>query len=442
MKINYSFSLHLCYYSNTMEILANNPNLTSWVEIPQNSDFPIQNLPFGIVKNTQLSVRVASRIGDKVIDLKTLFVLGYLENLPFEATDFDTFSLNNLMQKGKKATRDLRNRLAKLFEANHSDLQSNTHHVEQVLLDVESIEMCMPIEIGDYTDFYSSREHATNVGTMFRDPANALLPNWLWIPVGYHGRASSVVVSGTNIHRPKGQIKPNPEENPIFAACRNLDFELEMAFITYDGKPLGKSISTNEAEEYIFGMCLFNDWSARDIQTWEYVPLGPFLAKNFASSVSPWIVTLDALQPYKLAGPEQEPEVLSYLKCDSELSYDIQLEVGLQPENAEETTICNSNFKYMYWNMAQQLAHHTVNGCNIRRGDLMGSGTISGPTSDSYGSMLELAWKGTKPLKMNDGSERKFIQDGDTVIMRGHCEKNGIRIGFGEVSGKILPAID
>lgn len=421
-------------------IPANNPNLNSWVEVPANSDFPIQNIPFGVVKNDQLTPRVASRIGDMVIDLKTLFVLGYLENLPFELSDFDSDSLNAMMKRGKKAVRDLRNRISKLLDANQADLQKNTHHVEQVLIPVNTVTMCMPVQIGDYTDFYSSREHATNVGMMFRDPANALLPNWLWIPVGYHGRASSVVVSGEPIYRPKGQIKPNPEEAPIFAPCRNLDFELEMAFITFDGKPMGDSISTAEAEDFIFGLCLFNDWSARDIQTWEYVPLGPFLAKNFASTVSPWIVTLDALQPYKVDTPKQEPEVLSYLKFDGQLSYDVQLEVFIQPENADETKICTSNFKYMYWNMAQQLAHHTVNGCNIRCGDLMGSGTISGPTPDSYGSMLELAWKGTKPLKMNDGSERKFIQDGDTVIMRGFSERDGVRIGFGEVTGKILPA--
>ncbi|MCC6702204.1 MAG: fumarylacetoacetase [Fluviicola sp.] len=421
-------------------IPANNPNLKSWVEVPANSDFPIQNIPFGVVKNDQLTPRVASRIGDMVIDLKTLFVLGYLENLPFELSDFDGCTLNAMMRRGKKAVRDLRNRISKLLDANQADLQKNTHHLEQVLIPVNTVTMCMPVQIGDYTDFYSSREHATNVGMMFRDPANALLPNWLWIPVGYHGRASSVVVSGEPIYRPKGQIKPNPEEPPIFAPCRNLDFELEMAFITFDGKPMGDSISTAEAEEYIFGLCLFNDWSARDIQTWEYVPLGPFLAKNFASTVSPWIVTLDALQPYKVDTPKQEPEVLSYLKFDGQLSYDVQLEVFIQPENADETKICTSNFKYMYWNMAQQLAHHTVNGCNIRCGDLMGSGTISGSTPDSYGSMLELAWKGTKPLKMNDGSERKFIQDGDTVIMRGFSERDGVRIGFGEVTGKILPA--
>jgi fumarylacetoacetase len=249
-----------------------------------------------------------------------------------------------------------------------------------------------------------------------------------------------VILSGQNIHRPKGQIKPDPNADPIFAPSRQVDFELEMAFVTYDGKSLGDSISTAEAEDFIFGLCLFNDWSARDIQSWEYVPLGPFLAKNFASSISPWIVTLDALEPFAVESPEQNPEVLSYLKFEGKKSYDVKLEVGLKPENSSETTICKSNFKYMYWNMAQQLAHHTVNGCNVRCGDLMGSGTISGSTPDSYGSMLELAWRGTKPLTMNDGSERKFILDNDTVIMRGHCEANGVRIGFGEVSAKILPA--
>jgi fumarylacetoacetase len=421
-------------------IAANNPELKSWVYVPSQSDFPIQNLPFGIFKTSSLTPRVGVRIGDQVLDLKTLFVLGYLENLPFELADFDADFLNPLMKRGKKATRDLRNRISKLLDTNHDDLKKNEHHVAQVLISAETVTMCMPVQIGDYTDFYSSREHATNVGTMFRDPNNALLPNWLWIPVGYHGRASSVIISGESIHRPKGQIKPNPDEPPIYAPCRNLDFELETAFITFEGKPLGDQISTAEAEDFIFGMCLFNDWSARDIQTWEYVPLGPFLAKNFASSISPWIVTLDAMQPFKVSGPEQDPKVLSYLEFEGEKSYDLALQVYIQPENQPETLVSQSNFKYMYWNMAQQLAHHTVNGCNIRCGDLLGSGTISGPTPDSYGSMLELAWKGTKPLPMSDGTERKFIQDNDTVIMRGYCEKDGVRVGFGEVSTRVLPA--
>ena len=420
-------------------IEANHPDLKSWVNYTSETEFPIQNLPFGIFKTNNLNERVGIRIGDFALDLKSLHVLGYLDNLPFTINDFNSKTLNNLMDKGKLGTRRLRNRISKLLSSDCEDLKANKHHVDQVLIPISEIEMCMPIEIGDYTDFYSSKEHATNVGTMFRDPSNALLPNWLWIPVGYHGRASSVIPSGVAIHRPKGQTKPD-DSNPVFGPSKLVDFELEMAFVTYNGKKLGDSISTNESEDYIFGLCLFNDWSARDIQKWEYVPLGPFLAKNFASSISCWIVTLDALQPYAVNGPEQEPEVLDYLKFNGKKSYDINLEVAIEPENSSESLICKSNFKYMYWNMAQQLAHHTVNGCNIRCGDLMGSGTISGPTEDSYGSMLELSWKGTKPLKMNDGSERKFINDNDTVIMRGYCEKNGKKIGFGEVKTKLLPA--
>lgn len=422
-----------------MNIPANNPQLKSWVEVEANSDFPIQNLPFGIIKVNGDKARPASRIGNFAIDLKALFVLGYFENLQFELADFDTDILNPMMRKGKTAMRELRNRLSKLFSTEYDDLKNNQHHVDQVLIAMDNVKMCMPIQIGDYTDFYSSREHATNVGTMFRDPNNALLPNWLWLPVGYHGRSSSVIISGEPIYRPKGQTKPDPDKDPVFGPTQRLDFELETGFITFDGKALGDTISTEEAEDFIFGKVLFNDWSARDIQTWEYVPLGPFLAKNFASSISPWIVTLDALQPFKVEGPKQEPEVLDYLKFDGQKSYDIHLEVLIQPENAEETLICKSNYKFMYWNMAQQLAHHTVNGCNVRCGDMMGSGTISGPTPDSYGSMLELAWKGTKPLKMSDGSERKFIHDHDTVIMRGYCEKDGVRVGFGEVSTKVYP---
>lgn len=420
-------------------IKANDPKLKTWLEVPENSDFPIQNIPFGVFKTGNLSPRVATRIGDSIIDLKTLFILGYLDNLPFSLKDFDTDSLNPLMKKGKKGTRDLRNRISKLFSTEYDDLSKNEHHVSQIVLEAQAAEMLLPVKIGDYTDFYSSREHATNVGTMFRDPNNALLPNWLWIPVGYHGRASSIIVSGQEIYRPKGQTKPDENAGPVFGPSKLLDFELEMAFVTYDGKALGDSISTAEAEDYIFGMCLFNDWSARDIQKWEYVPLGPFLAKNFASSVSPWIVTMDALEPFKLEGPKQDPKVLSYLEYSGKHHYDINLEVAIAPDNKEETIVSKSNYKHMYWNMAQQLAHHTVNGCNINCGDMMASGTISGPTPDTYGSMLEISWRGSKPIKMNDGSERKFIQDYDTVIMRGNAQKDGVRIGFGEVSTKVLP---
>ena len=421
-------------------IAANNPNLKSWVSVPENSDFPIQNLPFGIIGNHILSKRVSVRIGDYALDLKVLAELGYLKETGFDSSDFDAPFLNPMMKKGKLAVRGLRNRISELLLDSSTSLQNNPSQIEQVLHLISAVEVSMPVEIGDYTDFYSSKEHATNVGMMFRDPANALLPNWLWIPVAYHGRASSIVLSGQDIHRPKGQIKPSADEDPIFTPSRQVDFELEMAFITFDGKPLGDSISTEEADSYIFGLCLFNDWSARDIQAWEYVPLGPFLGKNFASSISAWIVTLDALEPFSVESPEQNPKVLPYLEFDGKKAYDIQLQVGILTNNKEETVVCNSNFKYMYWNMAQQLAHHTSNGCNIRCGDLLGSGTISGKSEDSFGSMLELTWRGTKPLKVKDGSERKFINDGDSVIMRGHSELNGVRIGFGELKSKLLPA--
>ena len=301
--------------------------------------------------------------------------------------------------------------------------------------------MQLPVAVGDYTDFYASKEHATNVGSLFRDPENALMPNWLHIPIGYHGRSSSIIPSGTPIRRPLGQSKPTEgTNNPNFGPSKLLDFELEMAFITTDSNHLGERISIEETEEYIFGLVLFNDWSARDIQGWEYQPLGPFLGKNFASTISSWIVTLDALEPFRVDNPTQNPEPLPYLQVDGKKSYDINLQVGIQPENAEETIVANSNFKYMYWTMAQQLAHHTVNGCNVRSGDMMGSGTISGHTKDSFGSMLELTWRGQNPLKLKNGSERKFINDNDTVIMRAYCEDDKVRIGFGECVGKVLPA--
>jgi fumarylacetoacetase len=298
----------------------------------------------------------------------------------------------------------------------------------------------MPVQIGDYTDFYSSRQHAYNVGCMFRDPENALLPNWLHIPVGYHGRSSSIVLSGTDVFRPKGQQLPLDASAPVFGPCRLLDFELEMAFITGQGKPLGDVISINETEDYIFGMVIFNDWSARDIQKWEYVPLGPFLAKNFASSISAWVVTLDALEPFRCPGEKQEPGVLPYLKYEGNKNIDINLEVQIKSDSFNPHTVSKSNYKYMYWNMNQQLAHHSVNGCNINAGDMMASGTISGNDESAYGSMLELSWKGTKPLNMPDGSERKFINDGDTVIMKAHSKNKDVRIGFGEVVTKIIPA--
>ena len=326
---------------------------------------------------------------------------------------FECEVLNPFMKLGKQATSKLRLRVAELLESSNSELRS-LPNVSDILIDQSAVTMHLPVNVGDYTDFYSSEDHARNVGTMFRDPNNALLPNWKHIPVGYHGRSSSIVISGTPIHRPKGQQKPKDADQPVFGPCKLLDFELEMAFVTFDGKPMGQSISTAQAEDYIFGMVIFNDWSARDIQTWEYVPLGPFLAKNFASSISPWIVTMDALSEFKVAGAKQEPKVFPYLDYDGDKNIDINLEVAIEPEGSAETVVSRSNYRYMYWNYAQQLAHHTINGCPIKAGDMMASGTISGPEPSSYGSMLELSWRGTKPIKMNDGSERKFIQDNDT----------------------------
>ena len=423
-----------------MSIAANNPNLKSWIDVDPNSDFPIQNIPFGVMTTEGDTPRVATRIGDKVIDLKVLFDLGYFYDLHFGQEDFDTSSLNNMMRRGKEGTRALRNRISELFESSNEELKLNDNHIQQAFFNADEVEMLMPINVGDYTDFYSSEQHAYNVGCMFRDPNNALLPNWKHIPVGYHGRASSIVISGTPFHRPKGQQKPQEDQPPVFGPCKLLDFELEMAFVTYEGKPLGDSISTKEADDYIFGMCLFDDWSARDIQKWEYVPLGPFLAKNFASHVSPWIVTLDALEPFRVSGPNQDPKVLPYLEYEGDKHIDINLEVAIAPEAGDENVVCHSNYRHMYWNMNQQLAHHTVNGCNIKAGDMMASGTISGGEEGMYGSMLEITWKGTKPVQMPDGSERKFIQDNDTVIMRGFSQRDGVRVGFGEVKAKVLPA--
>jgi fumarylacetoacetase len=422
-------------------IAANDPNIRSWVDIPENSDFPIQNLPFGVFKTAQLSPRVGVAIGDHIVDLKTLHVLGYMENLPFEQSDFHSASLNKIINRGKKATRELRNRISKLLRSDVPDLKNKEHHVNQVLIKMSDVQMLLPVEIGDYTDFYSSIEHARNVGMMFRDPENALMPNWKHLPVGYHGRSSSIAVSGVDFHRPKGQTMPAGATEPVFGPSRLLDFELEMAFITYPGKPLGQSISTEEAENYIFGMTLFNDWSARDIQKWEYVPLGPFLAKNFISTMSPWVVTLDALEPFKVQGPAQDPAVLPYLQYQGMKNYNIDLQVAIAPEGKQPTTICNSNFRYMYWNQSQQLAHHTINGCNVRGGDVMASGTISGKEPGSYGSMLELSWQGTKTIALADGDERKFLQDGDTVIVTGQASNGQTRIGFGEAKAKILPAL-
>jgi fumarylacetoacetase len=362
--------------------------------------------------------------------------MGIFDGLSIPADVLENDFLNDFIALGKSSTSAVRQQVQLHLCDEHSPLKTQ----EGAIISAKEVSMHLPVKVGDYTDFYSSIEHATNVGKMFRDPENALLPNWRHLPVGYHGRASSIVVSGTDIYRPNGQTKPT-DGPPVFGPSQRMDFELEMAFIIGKETALGDTVSVDDADDHIFGIVLFNDWSARDIQKWEYVPLGPFLGKNFASSVSPWVVTMDALEPFRVEGPIQEPEVLPYLKSTKPQNYDINLQVAIHPESAEEeTVVTNTNFKYMYWNMAQQLAHHTVNGCNLKVGDMMASGTISGKYPDSFGSMLELSWAGKNPVKLKDGSERKFLNDGDSVIMRGMAKKGEIHVGFGEVRSKLLAA--
>ena len=409
--------------------------MVSFINIPKGSDFSIYNIPFGIFR-FENKTSACTRIGDTIIDLDLCQQHGVFEGINLPVGIFNRPSLNDFIRLGKPITNQVRIRLQEAAQIGDTlDIVSNAH--SDLLIDADKVDMLLPIVIGDYTDFYSSREHATNVGMMFRDPANALLPNWLHLPVGYHGRSSSIVVSGTDIKRPSGQIMPPGADTPVFSKTKRLDFELEMAFVIGKDTELGTSIDISDAEDYIFGVMLFNDWSARDIQRWEYVPLGPFLAKNFASTVSPWIVTLEALEPFRVNGPVQETEVLPYLQYTGAKSYDIHLSVALSNDKNTKKTISESNFKYMYWNMCQQLAHHTVNGCNVRVGDLLASGTISGPTPDSLGSMLEITWNGTKPVVMPDNTDRTFIEDGDTVSMNGWCENENIRIGFGPCMGTI-----
>ena len=426
-----------------MPLSANDPSKKTWLDTAKNTDFPIQNIPFGVFLTRDDVITIGTRIGDYAIDLGALHQLGYFEGIPLTDDIFLQDTLNDFIADGRKTWRLVRNRISEIFEEHNTALRENKKHRDTVIFTMNEVEMQLPVQIGDYTDFYSSIEHATNVGTMFRGAENALMPNWLHLPVAYHGRSSSIIPSGIPIHRPNGQKLPNGAENPIYGPSRLVDFELEMAFITTAANNLGESITTEKAEENIFGLVLFNDWSARDIQKWEYVPLGPFLGKNFASSISPWIVTLDALEPFRTDSPKPQKELLPYLQFEGKKSFDINLEVALQPEGKKETVVARSNFKYMYWNMSQQLAHHTVNGCPVNAGDMMGSGTLSGKTPDSYGSMLELSWRGEKPVKLLEGGDRKFIEDNDTVIIRGHAKKKDYpRIGFGEVSTKLLPVFE
>ncbi len=409
-----------------------------WIPYGPEEDFSVHNLPFGVFMDAGIPTPGVA-IGDKIIHLRKASELGLFEGTGHRHESLEGPYLNDFIAQGKKISSGIRERLMDELTRTDSGLFL---HQNEILRDRKGVTMCMPIHIGDYTDFYSSEDHATNVGKMFRDPANALLPNWKHIPVGYHGRSSSIVISGTPIKRPKGQRKPPDSEFPVFGPSQRLDIELEVAFIIGKETALGDSVPVDAADDYIFGLVLFNDWSARDIQQWEYVPLGPFLAKNFASTMSPWIVPLEALEPFRTAGPLQTPEPLPYLQAHSNSlpNFDIHLDVFLKPESGKAHCISRSNFRYMYWSMRQQLAHHTINGCNIRTGDVMASGTISGPDKGSWGSLLELTWGGKEPLELDHDVERRFLEDGDEITILGYAEKDGIRVGFGECMGKILPS--
>ena len=418
--------------------------LRSWVEVDEDSDFPIQNIPFGIYRpKGGGDMHVATAIGDYVLDLAYLDDARLFNGTEVEGTEvFHEPTLNAFMSMGRKAWKEARLVISRLLrqEAFSGDLGDNNDLKNMALISMNEVEMQLPVDIGDYTDFYSSKEHATNVGKMLRPDGEPLLPNWLHLPVAYHGRASSVVLSGTDIVRPKGQTKTPDESAPSFGNSVRLDFELEMGVFIGAGNSLGEAISVNTAEEHVFGLALVNDWSARDIQTWEYQPLGPFLAKNFATSISPWIITLEALEPFRCSSPKQDPKPLEYLRNTKDSTFDINLGIYLKTENMDsDQLISSSNYNYLYWNMNQQISHHTVTGCNLRTGDLLASGTISGPDKDNRGSMLELSWLWTETIKLSNGDERKSLDDGDTVTLRGWCQGDGYRIGFGDCTGTIQP---
>ena len=388
---------------------------------------------FGVFSKGRQKKRLAARFKDQVVDLFALAEANYFEDLKIKKAVFRQDYLNDFIGLGKAKTNAVRVRLAELVAQQGTQLEAFLHPESEVKLH-------LPVKIGDYTDFYSSEQHAYNVGVMFRDPDNALLPNWKHLPVAYHGRASSIFVSGTNFHRPKGQINASDATLPIFGASKRVDIELEMATIIGKGNPIGEAIDVNKAEEYVFGFSLFNDWSARDLQRWEYVPLGPFLGKNFMSSLAPWVIPIEELEAFRMPAEVQNPAVLPYLQEQERRNFDVQLEVYLQPINGEKVKISSSNFKNLYWTVAQQIAHHTINGCNLNVGDVLASGTISGKTPDSFGSLLELSWGGKNPIQLSDGTTRSFLEDGDTVIIKGFAEKDGIKVDFGEVRGTVLPA--
>jgi len=414
----------------------------SFITVDEDCHFPIQNLPYGIFSVDSSAHRVGVAIGNYVLDLSQIKHLFNGPELSSKQHVFQETTLNALMSLGRSCWVEARTRLQQLLSKDEPLLRDDTTLREKCLIPLDKVSMHLPARIGDYTDFYSSRDHATNVGTMFRGKENSLMPNWLHIPVGYHGRASSVVVSGTPVRRPRGQSKADDSTTPAFGPCKILDFELEMAFFCGPSNKLGEPITAADAHEHIFGFTLMNDWSARDIQKWEYVPLGPFTAKNWATSISPWVVTVDALMPFALDNVKQEPEPFPYLKHDDKFRFDVQLEVAIKsPTSSEPGVVSRSNLKNMYWTPKQQLAHHTVTGCNVQPGDLMGSGTISGQEKESFGSMLELSWKGSREVPIGNGEVRKFIKDHDDVIMTGYAQGDGYRVGFGQCTGKVLPAL-
>lgn len=418
--------------------------VSSFIQVEPESHFPIQNLPYGVFRPLKGGLpRIGVAIGNYVLDLSVLDTAGCFDQIAVSGKNiFSQPSLNALMSFSRPVWKELRATIGRLLDAEEPTLRDNEELRPTAIYFQNEVEMLLPAEIRDYTDFYASKDHATNVGIMFRGKENALMPNWLHLPVGYHGRASSVVISGSDVRRPQGQMKPPDSAAPIFGSSHQLDFELEMGCLIGTGNKQGLPVSVEEAEDYIFGLVLVNDWSARDIQSWEYQPLGPFLAKNFATSISPWVVPLEALEPFRVPAPKQDPEPLPYLRQNSPGSFNIKLEVYLQCESMKRPDrISVSNFRYLYWTMAQQIAHHTISGCNLRPGDLLASGTISGPEKESRGSMLELTWRGSEPLRMDNGDERVWLEDGDCLTLTGWCQGDGYRVGFGEVTGRVLPAI-
>lgn len=412
--------------------------LRSWLPVDPASDFSLYNLPFGIFSARGEGPRPGIAIGDQILDLRAMSERGLLGATGVPPVVLEQPVLNDFIRLGKSLTVPFREHIQQML----CDPDSALRQTPQAMVPMASARLHLPVQVPNYTDFYASLDHARNVGTMFRGADRALMPNWRHLPVAYHGRASSIVPSGTPVRRPWGQVLPPNAERPVFSASQALDIELEVAAVIGRETPLGQPVSTADAEAHVFGLLLLNDWSARDIQRWEYVPLGPFLGKNFATGLSPWIVPLEALAPFRVAGTPQTPPVLPYLQVGGAHHFDIELEVLLTPEGGQETLLSRSNYRYLYWSLSQQVAHHTVNGCNLQVGDLLASGTISGPKPGSYGSLLELTWGGTQPLSLRDGQQRTYVADGDTVCIRGHAQKETIRVGFGSLCQQVLPPIE